>query len=185
MTCIEHHNMVREFQEKFIQPLDMDFNEWSKDRQSLRVEMLNEEIKEYEDAKTPAEKLDAIVDMAYLLHGAVAEVNFNTPEAIFGMHPWINQFNLIDQLCSASQVTPELYDEAFREVHKSNMSKLDENGEPIINGVTVDRVEGKPHGKVMKSELFKEPDLQSIIDKHSSQTEGSNVVELGKHAGTK
>ena len=49
---------------------------------------------------------------------------------------------------------PKLLGDAFDEVHRSNMSKLDENGEPIF----------REDGKVMKSHLFSEPDLKSILE---------------------
>jgi predicted HAD superfamily Cof-like phosphohydrolase len=41
----------------------------------------------------------------------------------------------------------------FDEVHRSNMSKLDENGRPIY----------RPDGKVLKSNRFREPDLAAIL----------------------
>lgn len=44
-------------------------------------------------------------------------------------------------------------DEALDRVHASNMSKLDENGEPIYNA----------SGKVMKGPNYKEPDLSDLI----------------------
>jgi len=47
--------------------------------------------------------------------------------------------------------------ELFDEVHRSNMSKLDENGSPVY----------REDGKVLKSKLFSEPDLESILAKQS------------------
>lgn len=41
----------------------------------------------------------------------------------------------------------------FDEVHRSNMSKLDANAKPVL----------REDGKVIKSELFTPPDLQTII----------------------
>jgi predicted HAD superfamily Cof-like phosphohydrolase len=46
-------------------------------------------------------------------------------------------------------------DDAFEEVHKSNMSKLDEDGEPIIN---IDDPT-KPVGKILKGPKYEEPNL--------------------------
>lgn len=57
-------------------------------------------------------------------------------------------------------------DEAFVIVHESNMSKLDENGEPIISdGVTPSEYDGevKPVGKILKSKNFHEPDFTAIL----------------------
>lgn len=42
----------------------------------------------------------------------------------------------------------------MHEIHKSNLTKLDENGEPIF----------REDGKVLKSHLFKEPDLSFLPD---------------------
>ena len=50
-------------------------------------------------------------------------------------------------------------DEGWAEVHSSNMSKLDENGEPMYH----DGTEG-PAGKVKKSPLFREPRLDVILE---------------------
>lgn len=48
-------------------------------------------------------------------------------------------------------------EEGWKEVHSSNMSKLDENGEPIY----------REDGKVLKSHLFREPRLDVILEAHS------------------
>lgn len=45
------------------------------------------------------------------------------------------------------------FDRCFAEVHRSNMSKLDENGQPII----------RQDGKILKGPNFTKPDLRSII----------------------
>lgn len=61
-------------------------------------------------------------------------------------------------------------DEIFDEVHRSNMSKLDENGEPIISdGVTPSEYDGlvKPAGKILKSKRYFEANLKGIIEAHS------------------
>lgn len=44
-------------------------------------------------------------------------------------------------------------DEALDRVHNSNMSKLDDDGQPIFN----------EHGKVMKGPNYKEPDLSDLV----------------------
>jgi predicted HAD superfamily Cof-like phosphohydrolase len=41
----------------------------------------------------------------------------------------------------------------FNEIHRSNMSKLDENGRPIV----------RDDGKVLKSERFVLPDIRSVL----------------------
>lgn len=47
-------------------------------------------------------------------------------------------------------------DETFIEVHRSNMSKLDANGMPVF----------REDGKVIKSDLYSPPDIESIIKGH-------------------
>jgi len=49
-------------------------------------------------------------------------------------------------------------DAIFAEVHRSNMSKLDENGKPLFH----DGITG-PKGKVRKSAGFQEPKLREVI----------------------
>lgn len=56
-------------------------------------------------------------------------------------------------------------DEGWKEVQLSNMSKLDENGEPMYH----DGSEG-PVGKVKKSPLFREPRLDVILEAASENT---------------
>lgn len=43
-------------------------------------------------------------------------------------------------------------DEAVRRIHQSNMTKLDDNGDPIY----------REDGKVLKSSLYQEPDLSDL-----------------------
>ena len=45
--------------------------------------------------------------------------------------------------------------EGFREVHSSNMTKLDENGQPIF----------REDGKLLKSNLYTPPDLNKVYNK--------------------
>ncbi len=45
--------------------------------------------------------------------------------------------------------------EVFEEIHRSNMSKLDENGKPIY----------REDGKIMKSDRYFLPDIASILKK--------------------
>lgn len=61
-------------------------------------------------------------------------------------------------------------DAVTAEVHDSNMSKLDDDGNPIINGESDGYKEGedgfdpnKPLGKILKSANFREPNIASVI----------------------
>jgi predicted HAD superfamily Cof-like phosphohydrolase len=95
--------------------------------QKLRYDLALEELNEFREACKEGdivEIFDAIVDQLYILLGTAAT------------------FGLSDALING-----------FKEVHKSNMTKLDSNGEVIRH----------PNGKVAKSELYQEPDLKQII----------------------
>lgn len=48
----------------------------------------------------------------------------------------------------------------FAEIHLSNLSKLDENGDPILS----DGTDGKPFGKILKGKNYFDPDLKAIIE---------------------
>lgn len=124
---IDQINMVREFHEAFEVPIKNypEFPAW--DRVVLRDNLLDEERIELYNAcadDNMVEVLDGIIDCLYILFGTALE------------------FGLQDKLIAA-----------FEEVHKSNISKLDENGKPVKRG----------DGKVIKSHLFKKPDLNSIL----------------------
>ena len=63
----------------------------------------------------------------------------------------------------------ELLDEALTTVFNSNMSKLGENGKPIINGSNGVLVSDKPIGKILKSENYWTPTdkLNEILAKYN------------------
>ena len=46
-------------------------------------------------------------------------------------------------------------EEIFDEIHRSNMSKLDDNGQPIY----------REDGKIMKSENYFKPNIKIVLDK--------------------
>lgn len=100
------------------------------DRRRMRQRILEEEILELKTASLEYNDLvgtlDALVDAMYIIIGTAHE------------------FGLADKLI-----------EAFDEVHRSNMSKLDENGRPVI----------REDGKILKGKNFTPPDLKSIIYK--------------------
>lgn len=98
----------------------------SDDLIELRIKLLTEEVQEYAEAARSGdlvEVLDALADIAYILAGTVIN---------HGMQ--------------------EVYDEAFSEVHRSNMAKL-------VNG----RVIRREDGKVMKPEGWQPPQLAKFI----------------------
>lgn len=95
----------------------------------LRYELMKEENEEYlEAAKNNdlVEIADALGDQLYILCGTILK---------HGMQ---------DKIV-----------EVFEEIQRSNMSKLDKDGQPIY----------REDGKVMKSTLYFKPNLKSILQK--------------------
>ena len=93
----------------------------------LRIELIEEELRELKDAiydgdGTIVDVADALTDLLYVVYGAGHS---------FGID----------------------LDKCFEEVHRSNMSKLGEDGKPIY----------REDGKVLKGENFSEPNLKGII----------------------
>ena len=94
---------------------------------AVRVRLLEEELAEYQEAVQSGDLVavaDALTDLLYVLLG--------------------------------TYVTHGLQDVAealFDEVHRSNMSKLDDNGQPIY----------RADGKVLKSAQFTPPDLAPLL----------------------
>ncbi|MDM8160463.1 nucleoside triphosphate pyrophosphohydrolase family protein [Labilibaculum sp. K2S] len=99
----------------------------AKERCELRQNIIQEEVDELKvawESGNLVEVADALADIHYLIMGTVLE------------------FGLQDK-----------YAEIFSEVHRSNMSKLDENGNPIY----------REDGKVIKSELYSKPEIAKIL----------------------
>lgn len=93
----------------------------------LRFRLLEEENREYLEASEAGDAVkiaDALGDMLYVLWGTIVT---------HGMQ--------------------DLIGPVFEEIHRSNMSKLDENGKPIL----------REDGKVMKSERYFRPDIPKVM----------------------
>lgn len=98
------------------------------ERCELRFNLLQEELNEFKEAYLAndlVEVADALVDLQYILFGSVLE------------------FGLQDKFA-----------ELFDEVQRSNMSKLDDKGEPIY----------REDGKVLKSKNWSPPALKPILE---------------------
>lgn len=109
----------------------------NKETARLRYDLMKEENEEYLEAvenNDLVEVYDALVDQYYILCGTILE---------HGMQ------NIIEK--------------GFEEVQRSNMSKLDEVGLPIINGENGVFDETRPLGKVLKSDSYSPPDLKQFL----------------------
>lgn len=95
---------------------------------TLRYNLIKEENDEYLEACKNGditEIADALGDQLYILFGTILK---------HGLQHKIE----------------EVYDE----IHRSNMSKLDENGQPIY----------REDGKILKSNLYFRPNIKSVLD---------------------
>ena len=95
---------------------------------TLRYNLIKEENEEYLEACKNGDIIeiaDALGDQLYILFGTILK---------HGLQHKIE----------------EVYDE----IHRSNMSKLDEKGQPIY----------REDGKILKSNLYFRPDIKSVLD---------------------
>ena len=109
-------------------PVEDEQTLYSEKTQKLRINLLAEELDELKEAladNDPIETLDALIDLQYVLDGAFLS---------FGMQ--------------------NVKQAAFEEVHRSNMSKLGEDGKPIRR---------ESDGKVMKGPNYFKPDMTQFI----------------------
>ncbi len=97
------------------------------DIKEVRQRILQEEVDELDDAAQKEDIVavaDALGDIIYVALGTVIS------------------YGLQDK-----------FEAIFSEIHRSNMSKLDENGKPIL----------REDGKILKSKLYTRPQLSGII----------------------
>lgn len=118
-------NKVREFHEKFGLLINKSPTLLGEEDKQLRIELIQEEYKEVCEAM----QTDNLINIAKELSDLVYVV-----------------------LGTAISCGIPI-DDVFRDVHVSNMSKLDENGNPIR----------RADGKILKSNLYKEPDLSWLL----------------------
>ena len=121
-------DMVQEFHDTYGLPVHAEPNLSCEQTKQLRINLLQEELNELKEAlenNDPLETLDALIDLQYVLDGAFLS---------FGLQ-------------AVKQA-------AFEDVHRSNMSKLGEDGKPIRR---------PEDGKVMKGPNYFKPDLAQFI----------------------
>ena len=129
-TLLETIDKVKEFHEVFGLDFHLEPNVEVSDRIiELRHRLMQEENDEYlEAAKAKDLTLiaDALGDKLYILCGTIIA------------HGLQNKI-----------------EEVFNEIHRSNMSKLDEEGKPIY----------REDGKIMKSKKYFLPDIKGVLEK--------------------
>lgn len=128
---------VKDFQQTFGQVVNRKPTLVDLELANLRFELMKEENEEYMQAvidKDVVEVADALGDQLYILIGTILS---------HGM-----QDVIVD---------------VFNEIHRSNMSKLDENGNPIINGQNGVLDITRELGKVLKSPRYSKPNFDKIL----------------------
>ncbi len=129
MTLQETIQAVEEFHNAFkIENNYQPTTQLSNSDIELRHRLMAEENEEYLEAAKNGdlvEVADALGDMLYILCGTILK------------------HGLQDKI-----------EEVFQEIQRSNMSKLDENGQPIY----------REDGKVMKSDLYFKPNIKAILE---------------------
>ena len=128
---------VKQFQETFGQTVNRNPTLVDLELANLRFELMKEENEEYMQAvidKDLVEVAYALGDKLYILIGTILS---------HGM-----QHIIVD---------------VFNEIHRSNMSKLDENGKPIINGQNGVLDITRELGKVLKSPIYSKPNFDKIL----------------------
>ena len=119
---------VQEFHETYGLPVEGAPNIADEKTNALRINLLAEELDELKEALADGdlvEVLDALTDLQYVLDGAYLS---------FGLH--------------------DVKMAAFNEVHRSNMSKLGEDGKPIRR---------ESDGKVLKGPSYFKPDMAQFV----------------------
>lgn len=119
---------VKDWHQIFQVPINTGLEEMTQDRKYLRDNILREEVDELIQAMLRNDKVEAadgIVDCMYILIGTAHEIG------------------IADKLVAC-----------FDEVHRSNLSKLDNEGRPIL----------RSDGKILKSSNYFRPDLKRIIE---------------------
>lgn len=114
---------VREFHRKFVDEPGIPIEKIK----SIRPILLREELRELDDAiaaNDQVEILDALTDLQYVLDGTYIAFGFDRVKY-----------------------------RAFAEVHRSNMSKLDADGKPVI----------RDDGKILKGPNFSPPNLLPFV----------------------
>lgn len=136
----EQIKQLKQFQSSFRGIVNEKPTSLTEEEFELRYKLSKEELDEYLEAcknEDIVEIADAIADRLFLALG--------------------------DAICHGlGDILPEI----FEEVVASNMSKLDENGKPIVNGENGVFDRYQPLGKILKSKNYFKPKIKEILEKY-------------------
>ena len=131
--------------------------EMTDERMKLREKLFDEELKEYEVAEknnNKVEMLDAVCDMCYILIGTLLEKCKGDVKAVTNMIYFgcDDKSEFIFEKFFKNEFN-DIFVRAFEEVHRSNMSKL-ENGKAIF----------REDGKILKGKNYFRPNLKQFVE---------------------
>jgi len=141
--------MVGEFMRTFKASLDL----------RLWVKLIREELKEFNESAYGSENaLKEIVDLLYVRTGFVMVLGGGIGEGTISEEEEQEWKDLLHDVSEAFVLAEEQFStttiwEAFKRVHTSNMSKLGDDGKPIL----------REDGKIMKGPNYKEPYLTDLM----------------------
>ena len=142
-------HMVAEFIRTFKASLDL----------RLWVKLMREELKEFNESVYDSESaLKEIADLLYVRTGFILVLGGGIGEGVITEEEeqeWKDLLYLISDafVLAEEQFSTATIWEAFKRVHISNMSKLGDDGKPIL----------REDGKIMKGPNYKEPDLTDLM----------------------
>lgn len=128
---------VQLFQEAFSQPVNQTPQLVNKELAGLRFDLMKEENEEYLEAVLDndiVEIADALGDQLYILCGTILTHGLQ-----------------------------HIIERVFEEIQRSNMSKLDHNGKPIINGENGVLDGSRPLGKILKPKTYSKPNIKQFL----------------------
>jgi predicted HAD superfamily Cof-like phosphohydrolase len=99
----------------------------------LHASLLQEELAEFAASDGLEEQIDGLIDLIYVAVGALLHLGLN----------------------------PNQIHQAFSEVQCSNMTKVMDNGKPLINDGVIDP--SKPIGKVLKTNNYTPPSIAEAL----------------------
>lgn len=140
---VDVQDLVREFHEIYGQPIRMVPSATiPADEKALRFQLIHEELKELREAMADndiVESADALADLLYVVYGAA----------------WYLGIPRIDDVVA--------------EVHRSNLTKLDSDGNPIV----------RSDGKILKGTDYEPPRIGPLIEKMKEEAKrGITTAEV-------
>ena len=148
--------LVKEFYIAFGQQEFLE-KEMTKERMELRERLFDEELKEYNDAEKNNDKvemLDAVCDMCYILVGTLLEMHKGNVDSVTDVIYFEedDKSKFIFEKVFKNEFN-NIFVKAFEEVHRSNMSKL-QDGKAIF----------RADGKILKGAGYFRPNLKQFIN---------------------